>query len=350
MVMKLLKPLQLSRRTVQFLVLALIVMTPVLARYGNYLSARQLDQVMKRFDDSIQGASLSYTDQAIRGLVAPDIERGENHRRDEKQALVAARSLKGTVWSFELFGVSLTDPLAALESVAATKSLRWVLILGILIPVGLSIILGRFFCSWICPVGLGLELSGKLRGLLRFLEIQPGRTRLWYGNKYLLLVLGLSLTLILGLPFLGYLYPPALMGRELHNGVTVMFDRAEDGLLGFSAAGLTLASWFLLSIAVIEVLFGARLWCRSLCPGGAVYSLLGRFRLLRVVRDSAHCTMCGECVVACDMGLNPMIDKTGMECDNCGLCIASCNDDALHMRFATKDVTSSSEATREVKA
>ena len=39
---------------------------------------------------------------------------------------------------------------------------------------------------------------------------------------------------------------------------------------GFSAAGLTMASWFLLGIALMELGFGPRIWCRSLCPGGAV--------------------------------------------------------------------------------
>jgi ferredoxin-type protein NapH len=180
-----------------------------------------------------------------------------------------------------------------------------------------------------CPVGFGLELTGKLRGLLRFLELSPGKVRLWLGNKYLILVVGLALSFVIGLPFLGYLYPPALLGREAHNGVTVMFDRAEEGVLGFSAAGLTLASWFLLGIALMEILFGPRLWCRSLCPGGAVYSLLGKFRLVRLQRHPDACTLCGDCVTACEMGLNPMTDKTGMECDNCGDCIKSCGDHAL---------------------
>lgn len=335
--MSLFKPVQISRRAVQITVLVMIVVTPILSRYANYLSARQLDNVLSRFEGSTQGNALRLTDGVIRAIAAPDIERGGNMRRDQNAALAAARSFKGTSWSFELFGISLTDPLAALESAAASHSLRWVLIVGILIPIGLSLLLGRFFCAWICPVGFGLEISGKLRRLLRFLEIQPGRVRLWYGNKYLILVIGLTLALVLGLPFLGYLYPPALLGRELHNGITVMFDRAEDGVLGFSAAGLTIASWFLVGIAAIEIMFGARLWCRSLCPGGAVYSLLGRMRLLRVQRNVEACSNCGNCTVACDMGLNPMVDMTGMECDNCGLCIDSCNDDALTFRLARRD-------------
>jgi ferredoxin len=332
--MKLPRPLQVSRRALQLTVLALIVITPVMARYANYLSARQLDKAIERFDGSVQGEALQLTDDVIRTVAAPDVRRGENLRRDPKAALSAAQSLKGTTWSFELFGVSLTDPLAALESAAASKSVRWVLVAGVLIPLLLSILLGRIFCSWLCPVGFGLELTGKLRGVLRFLEIAPGKVRLWYGDKYLILVIGLAIAFAFSLPFLGYLYPPALLGREAHNGVTVMFDRAEDGMLGFSAAGLTIASWFLVGIALVEVAFGARMWCRSLCPGGAVYALLGRYRLIRVGRAPDACTQCGECVVACEMGLNPMIDKTGMECDNCGACISHCADDALGFHLA----------------
>ncbi|MFQ5505950.1 MAG: 4Fe-4S binding protein [Planctomycetota bacterium] len=323
------RPLQVSRRCFQILVLALTLVTPILARYGNYLSARQLDKVLTRFDGSVQGRVLGATDGVIRAVVAPDIERGGRPQRDRKGALTAARTLRGSTWSFEILGVSFTDPLAALESVFASRTVRWVLLLGIVIPLLLSILFGRFFCSWVCPAGFLLELTGKLRGVLRFLELPPGKVRLWHGDMYLILVIGLTITFLFGLPFLGYLYPPALLGRELHNGVTIMFDRAEGGWLGFSAAGLTLASWFLIGIALIEIVFGARLWCRALCPGGAVYSLLGSMRLVRVKRSAESCSLCGECVPVCEMGLNPMTDRTGMECDNCGACIAHCPEDAL---------------------
>lgn len=325
--------LQVSRRTAQLLVLLLTVATPLMARYANYLSARQLDKALERFDGTAPGVALAATDRLL--LTASGLERGESELRhaEREELLVAARQVRGSVWSFELFGLTLTDPLAALESVLASRSLRWVMIAGILIPVLGTLLLGRFFCGWLCPAGFLLEITGSLRGLLGFLELRPGNQRLWYGNKYVLLAVGLALSFVIGLPVLGYLYPPALIGREAHNGVTMMFDRAEDGLFGFSAAGLTIASWFLLGIALVEIAFGPRLWCRSLCPGGAVYALLGRYRLLRVERDPESCTDCGQCVVACEMGLSPMTDRTGMECDNCGACVTACGDDALGFRL-----------------
>ena len=320
---------QVSRRTLQALVLVLTVVTPVLARYANYVSARELDKVAERFDGSLQGATLRVTDAVL--TVATGVERpaGERRKAEVDELLVAARAVRGSTWSFELFGFPLTDPLAALESIAASRSVRWVLIAGILLPILGTLLLGRVFCSWICPAGFLLELSGKLRGLLRVLELKPGKARVWHGNKYVLLAVGLAFSFVVGLPLLGYLYPPALVGREVHNGVTVLFDRAEEGLLGFSAAGLTLASWVLLAIALVELAFGPRIWCRALCPGGAVYTLLGRRRLVNVERSPQSCTECGECVLACEMGLSPMTDRIGTECDNCGKCVADCPDVAL---------------------
>jgi ferredoxin-type protein NapH len=326
--MRFIKPMQVSRRTVQIIVVALILITPILARYTNYLSARQLDKAIERMDGSLQAGILETTDSVIGNFTEPEI-RDDRPTRNRKAHLEAARQLKGTTWSFELFGVTLTDPLAACESALASGTVRWVLVAGILIPVILTVLLGRIFCSWICPVGFFLELTDKLRGVLRFLEIAPGKAHLARANKYLLLFVGLGAALMFGIPFLGYFYPPALLGREVHNGITVMFDRAEEGFLGFSAAGLTLASWFLLGIAVVEIGLGARMWCRSLCPGGAVYALLGRWRLVRVGRDSSKCTKCGECVMRCGMGLSPMTDAMGMECDNCAVCISHCPDNAL---------------------
>jgi len=328
------RPFQISRRSVQILFVLLTVLTPVLARYANYLSARQLDKVIERMDDSPQGRTLRYTDQLIRATVAPDVPRGDHLARDRDAALTAARSLKGSTWSFEFFGVSLTDPLAVLESALASRSVQWVLIAGVLIPVALALLFGRVFCSWICPVGFGLEITGKLRKVLRFLELRPGTARLWHGNKYVLLAIGLAITLTFGLPFLGYIYPPAMLGREVHNGVTVFFDRAETGLLGFTGAGLTVASWLLIAIALAEIAFSARFWCRSLCPGGAVYNLLGAGRLVRVKREGEKCSKCGECAVVCEMGLNPMADAFGLECDNCGECISHCSDGAIGFHWS----------------
>lgn len=72
-------------------------------------------------------------------------------------------------------------------------------------------------------------------------------------------------------------------------------------------------------------------------PGGALYSLLGRFRLLRIVRKPALCTDYLDCDAACPFGLYPMTDRMGMECDNCGLCRSVCPEKALVYKWTFKN-------------
>ena len=225
--------------------------------------------------------------------------------------------------------LSFTDPLAGAESVVAAKRVPWVLVAGLIIPVIVTLLLGRVFCSWICPAGFLFEMNDNLRGLLRYLEIRPRNFRLARTTKYALLTMGLALTALLAVPILGYVYPPAVLSREIHDFVFALFDRAESGRFGFWLGGTSWMAAVIGSIVAIELFVSRRWWCRYVCPGGGLYSLLGFARPVRVELRHERCTECALCVAACPMGLNPMKNEMGMECDNCGVCISSCEDEAL---------------------
>ncbi|MDH3582662.1 MAG: 4Fe-4S binding protein, partial [Phycisphaerae bacterium] len=118
--------------------------------------------------------------------------------------------------------------------------------------------------------------------------------------------------------------------------------RVVFGLLGGTETSastllITGASVFLFGLLVVEVLVSQRLWCRYLCPGGALYGLIGRFRAVRVLRTAGKCTNCADCVVACPMALNPMRDKMGLECDNCLACVSTCQDGALSLALSLRE-------------
>jgi len=100
--------------------------------------------------------------------------------------------------------------------------------------------------------------------------------------------------------------------------------------------GLTDISLFIFQVFLLELLVSERLWCRYLCPGGALYSLLGSQRLIRIRRDAVKCTNCADCTKVCPVGLNPMKDSTGMECDNCLVCISICTENALKTQLSLK--------------
>ena len=66
-------------------------------------------------------------------------------------------------------------------------------------------------------------------------------------------------------------------------------------------------------------------------------------RPVRVRLKVEHCTLCAACVPVCPIGLNPMRNEFGIECDNCGLCISHCDDDALDYGIAIRDGASLGE-------
>jgi len=100
-------------------------------------------------------------------------------------------------------------------------------------------------------------------------------------------------------------------------------------------------AWLLLVVVAFEVFVSRRFWCRYVCPGGALYSLLGRFRLVRLDVVESSCTSCEKCEPVCEFGLDPSKGHLPMECNNCGLCIRACAPRALIFKLGLPAVSGS---------
>lgn len=294
------------RRSVQIGVLLLLFVVPLQTRYLIDRYAQQqfgaISLVGERFSPSGQPWDFIY--------------RGFDALHSWKPLDSLLNGLRGSVWSIDMLGVRITDPLAGLGTLLAGTAFPVSLLVAMALPVIGTVLLGRVFCGWLCPMGLVFELNDKLRGLLIRLGMRPHNSRWRRRTKYVLLVLLLGLSLLAGVQLYPLLYPPAILSREVFY---VIFD-----------ATLSSGAVILLGIMIFELLASQRWWCRYICPGGALYALLGRFRLLRLRRDLEVCDDCAKCDAVCAFGLHPMRDDTGIECDNCGACRAACPLDCLN--------------------
>lgn len=292
--------LQILRRLVQGCVLLLIAALPLLSLYAHYRAARSIDDEVLM--TGLRGATVA---QVIHPYVS---------RLDDPQKFLDKN--KGTLWSMRVGGVEWTDPLAAVEMIAASKHVHWQLIASLALPVLLTVVLGKVFCSWICPAYVLFELTGKLRSLLRVAEIQPGELSFSPRNKYVFLVVGAALAAIFSGPLFALIYPPAVISRALHAWV-----------FGTTLTGMVV----LLGLIVgFELFVSPRWWCRTMCPGGALYGLLGWLRPVRIKLRTETCTGCKDCIPVCEEGINPITQSASIECDNCGVCIRHCGDGALY--------------------
>lgn len=193
----------------------------------------------------------------------------------------------------------------------------WTLLPGVL----LVVLLGRFFCGWACPYLPLLAASNAARWLLRKVGFTPMDRQVPRVTSRVILVGVLAIGAITGTQLVPLVYPPALIGREVFRAVFY-------GSLGTGAL-LVLAA-FLFDTFVSRAGF-----CRSLCPGGAMFSVLGSASPLRVVNDRAKCTDCTACDVVCNLGQSPMNNQLDGGCERCGRCISSCPTDALSWKLAS---------------
>ncbi len=218
----------------------------------------------------------------------------------------------GTLASLRIGPISLVDPALGLSTTLATGSLILSLLGGLILPVLLALLLGPVFCSWLCPWGWVSEQIAWLKGRVGRTPKQKPRSVGRLRWSFLALVMVLSG--VLGLPIVALISAPRL--------VTVLATEAI--FLGAASLG-TLS--LLGGLFLLELILPRRLWCRALCPVGALLVLLRTSRTINVGWTKATCTPadCGlSCIGACSWQLDPRHLGPIAGCTRCGACIQSC--------------------------
>ncbi len=301
------------RRSVQTAVLLGIILTAYSHHYEN-------QKVKYGGEAVIEGSfALRLLDKAVGGL-------------ENRPALMTF--VRGDVWAAQIGKWKFTDPLAFLGNWSRSKKIHGPLFLAALIPILAALLLGKVFCGWICPMGLLFELNGRLRRFLKNMGLPLLDLKMPAVVKFFVLGIGLVTGLMFGAHFLFIIYPPKVFSGEIYLSIT--------------RSTFTFGAVFLLSLIFLELLLAPRIWCRSLCPGGALYTLLSWFRFLRIRNDRRRCTDCGICDRACPYEIQPSKGNLSSECDHCGVCIDKCpvntlsfsviNDREIYQRVVQKRI------------
>lgn len=241
------------------------------------------------------------------------------------------------------------DPLSALTSMVSRRA--WLPHFEpAIVTVAATVVLGRVWCGWVCPLGTVAEYVSFGQARRRAKRLAP-RLRL---VKYLLLVAIVAMAALGSLTLL-VLDPLAMLTRTMTTALIPAFDLAvtkvESGMMhvGWLVGvvswaethlrgqvlpikqpyfGQGLALFALLTGVLALNAFAPRFWCRYLCPLGALLGLIAKVAVLRPFA-AAGCGSCERCAAACRLdAIEPMpaspVHVASSECTACLDCQVAC--------------------------
>ena len=224
------------------------------------------------------------------------------------------------------------DPLSALAVLGSS----WLLPTGLaltLVVVALTLVFGRAFCGWICPVGTLHQLaSWSTRRLRRGGYQKVNRWRPHFRLKYLLLV-ALLIAALAGSALVGLFDPLSLVTRSFASAILPALSAvvASDGPRPRTFAGAWLTGGVFLGLLAANRWI-ARWWCRALCPLGALLGLGARAAIFRIHVDPASCNHCNRCARDCQGADEPFAAHRVSECHVCLNCVSVCPEGAINYR------------------
>ncbi len=237
--------------------------------------------------------------------------------------LEIAQSSGGMVWSSTILGLPLTDPVAGLSVAVNGGPMPGTFLLGLVIPVGVALLLGRVFCAGVCPASLVFFVTSRVRRLLRrwfyLPNLKPGRGFAWG-----ILVGGLLLSTQYGHGIWTLILPYFAMGQALFHSIAFQ-DAIDPNFIGI----VKMAGSAFILLVLGDLLLGDHFVCRYVCPTGRLLGAIGRGARFRVKREAAACLeSCNSCTQICPIGADPKVDNL-VDCSLCGECLSACPSQCL---------------------
>lgn len=222
----------------------------------------------------------------------------------------------------------------------------------ILLLILLTLLLGRVYCSVICPLGVMQDIFawfGKKQKKNRY-TYSKAKNWLRYGALGVfvaMMVAGFGGFAALLAPYSAYgriasnLFAP--VWQWANNGLAYLAERADS--YAFYETEIWIKSMPVLIVAVVTFVLlavlawrGGRTYCNTVCPVGTVLGFISRFSFLKPVIDTDKCVNCNLCAKNCKSScINVKDHKIDYSrCVACMDCIGKCNKGAIKYARVSK--------------
>ena len=250
--------------------------------------------------------------------------------------------------------------MAKIQFLPALLALNVGVVLALVI---LTLLLGRVYCSVICPLGVFQDVVAwfsKKTKKNRY-RYSPALSWLRYG------VLGVfAVALVAGVhSFVALLAPYSAYGRIANNLFAPLYqwgnnllaylaERADSYAFYDTTVWLKSVPTFVIAAVTLVILIvlawrGGRTYCNTICPVGTILGFLSRYAYLKPVIDTDKCINCNLCARNCKASCidikNHQIDYS--RCVACMDCLDKCKHQALSYRHPVKAGSAKAEPKTE---
>ncbi len=219
------------------------------------------------------------------------------------------------------------------------SGVAWALVI-LAVLAGVTLIFGRVYCSFVCPLGIAQDAVIHLR---RFVDRLRGKKPAGPARRYApprnilrysVLLIVVAGSLLAGAAVLAWVDPYSICARFLAAIVNPLASDAYDLAVGESAVSPAWSryGWLILPVSgmllipLILAWWRGRIYCNTFCPVGSLLGLLSFRPLLRIGMDPHGCVRCAACVRACKAQCidlkNYRVDTS--RCINCYDCVSAC--------------------------
>ena len=249
--------------------------------------------------------------------------------------------------------------------------------------VGITIVFGRFFCGWLCPFALYMDLLTRLRKSLKipYWNLPEKLNNHLDTLRYVILVSFLALALVLG-PLNADLWRYIIMFMGPFKSLIIVFLSPIEPLIEqagtalgfevwgasfhdlrgtinyFNGAELIQITWIVFFVLTAGAFIVRLFFCRF-CPVGATLSIVNKFSafkwapLLHIDKVEEKCTKCGICKRVCPVQVTEVYEEKGgnvtaPKCIHCFRCVEMCPyADCLKIEMCGKTIYKSKNWLKE---
>ncbi len=209
----------------------------------------------------------------------------------------------------------------------------------------LTLILGRVYCSVICPLGVFQDIVSWMAGKRKKNRFSHSPALTWLRCGVLAvfiiaLLAGIGSVAALLAPYSAYgrmaanlLAPLYQWGNNLlaywaERANSYAFYSVDVWMKGIATFGVAAGTFIILSVLAWR---NGRTYCNTICPVGTVLGFISRFAYLKPVIDTEKCNGCGlcarNCKASCIDSKEHSIDYS--RCVACMDCIGKCHKGAI---------------------